>query len=133
MTYFYYKLSNRVPFSISYFTTVIMASSIKLFYSLQKFLRIIGICPPQSTQNTDSLNLTNKFLIISFVLIIFTTLGFISFAATSLFDYGFAFYILIAIISASVIYLLLIRQFEETFDFIENCEQFIEKRKYYYL
>lgn len=58
-----------------------------------------------------------------------TSIAFLAFEATSMFDYGFGFFTLITMANATVIYILFIGQLENTFDFIENCEKFIGKSK----
>lgn len=81
-------------------------------------------------QRDCSINLTNKLFIISYVLFFSTTVTFLVFDAQSLFDYGFALYLLIAVITGLGLYLLLIWKFKEILDFIESCEEFIENRTY---
>lgn len=107
-----------------------MASSVQLFHSFQKFHQIIGIYSSQPSRTDCLINLTNKVFIVSSVLYLITTVTFLVFDATSLFDYGFESYVLIAIITGTVIYLLFIWQHEGTLDFIQNCEKFIGKSEY---
>lgn len=53
------------------------------------------------------------------------------FQAKSMFEYGLAFCILIAMINGIAIYSIFIWQSENTLKFIHNCEEFVETSKYY--
>lgn len=62
--------------------------------------------------------------------IVFTTAASSVFESQSMFDYGFAFYVFIAMINVTIIYLTFIKQLQNTLDFIANCEEFIRKSMY---
>lgn len=57
----------------------------------------------------------------------FATAAFFVMEADSMFEYGLAFFVLIAIISSIVVYVIFIWQSENTVKFIEHCEEFIAK------
>lgn len=59
----------------------------------------------------------------------FTNAAFLAFEAESMFSYGLAFYVLIAMINGIVIYLSFIFQIENTLKYIGTCEEFIAKSK----
>lgn len=107
-----------------------MAGSIKLFQFVQKYNQIIGIYSSQSTTMQGSINSTQAFFWISCAQIWFTIAAFLVFEANSMFDYGFEFFAFISIINGIAIYSIFIWQSQNTLKFIENCERFIEKRKY---
>lgn len=116
-------------FVLSLLTTVIMTGSIKLFQHIQKFHQIVGIHSSQSNQKQWSAILGKTIFLISSAQLTFTIVAFLLFDAKSMFDYGLAFYILIALINNTGNYLFFIWRSENTFKFIENCVGFIEKRK----
>lgn len=103
-----------------------MADSIKLFQFIQKLHQILGIQPVQSNQKQRQ---TKTVLLICYTQYIFTTVAFLTFEAESIFEYGFACYMLLSIINAATIYLIFISQSQIQFDFIGNCEAFIKKRE----
>lgn len=107
-----------------------MAGSIRFLQFVQKFYRIIGIDPSQRGQNQRSTNSTQKFFLIGSAQSMFTTAAFLMFEATSIFNYGYAFYILISIINSATIYVIFILRSGNTSKFIENCERFIAKSEY---
>lgn len=107
-----------------------MTNSIEFLQFFRKCHQTIGICPPQPNQKPCLINWTKTILLISCVQVMFTTVAFLAFEAKSMFDYGFAFYVLISIINSMAIYLIFTWQSRNTFEFIGNCEQFIEKSKW---
>lgn len=109
-----------------------MASqSIQLFKFFQNFHQAIGIGSSQFKENSsNSSRLRTKFFLIICAQFVFTSIGFLPFEAKSMLDYGFGFFVLTTIISATIIYLLFIWQSHDTLKFIENCEGFIERGKY---
>lgn len=109
------------------FLIITMAGSIKLFQFFQMFHQVIGICEPYEQYPTKSLKTIFLFCLAQYIL---TTALFLAFEATSIFEYGFAFYILFTIINFTIIYSIFISQPESTFQFIQNCEKFIQKSKY---
>lgn len=106
-----------------------MASSVKLFQSFLEIHKAIGIHSSHPNQKRCSLNSRNKLVFATSVQFTFTTVAFCVFDATSMFDYGFASYILFCTITGTIIYLLFIWKFDETLGFIESGEKFIEKSK----
>lgn len=107
----------------------IMASSIKLFQSFLEIHKFIGIHSSQPNQKQWSFNSRNEIFLIISAEFAFSTAAFCVFDATSMFDYGFASYIIITIVTSIIIYLLFVWEFDETLDFVENGERFIEKSK----
>lgn len=103
-----------------------MAGSIKLFQFVQKFHRFIGIYPREPNQK-HSTNWTQATCLISYAQYLCTTSAFLLFEANSLFDFGFVFFTLAAVVNCIAIYLIFIWQSQNTYEFIENCERFIEK------
>lgn len=106
-----------------------MATSIKLFQFIQNIHQIIGIYPSVMNQKLCAINSRNATLIIFLTQFILTMVAFLVFEAKSVFDFGFGFFTLISTINIFVVYLLLIWQFENTVEFIDNCEAFIKKSK----
>lgn len=106
-----------------------MGSSIKLFQFVQRCNQTMGICLSQAHQKSRSTILTKTVSLICSAQIIFTTAAFLVFRANALFDYGFAFYMLITETNSFVIYIIFIWQRKNTSKFIEDCEGFIAKSK----
>lgn len=115
-------------FSLS--STVIMASSIKVFQFNQKFHQTIGFYLPQPNQNKLSLNLENKIVLIVFTQYGLTVGAYLVFEANRIADYTFGFIGLSSIAHSILIYMLFLWQLGNTLEFFENCEKFIEKSMY---
>lgn len=107
-----------------------MAGSFKLFQFVQQWHQAIGIYPSQSNQWPSQINSTNVIFLFCCAQFAFTTIVFLFVEATSMFEYGLAFFGLIGIINGIVIYLIFIWQSQNTLDFIKNCNRFIEKRMF---
>lgn len=95
----------------------------KLYQFFQKCDQIIGIAtqPYQKMLRTIFLIGQAQDLI--------PTVVYSLFIAESMYEYGFGFYVSITVTNTIVVYLLLIRQVENTSKFIESCEEFIAKSK----
>lgn len=59
------------------------------------------------------------------------TIAYLIFEVSSMFDYGFAFFMLTGSSNIIAIYLIFIWKLKSTLEFIEHCEEFIERSKYY--
>lgn len=106
-----------------------MDGSMKIFQYYQKSLHFIGIYPSQPNEKQSPINLKNKILLIACLQTVLTTAAFIIFDATSMFDFGMAFFALISISECEFSVLILIWQSDNTFQFFTTCEKFIEKSK----
>lgn len=104
-----------------------MAGAVKLFQFVQKCHQAYGIYPVQPNQRKHS---TKFIVLMSYAQFSVTTAAFVLFKAKSMFDFGFVFFLLISITNAIAVYLIFIWQSQNTFEFIGNCEGFIEKSKY---
>lgn len=112
-------------------STVIMTSSIRVFQFIRNFHQTIGIYyPSQPNQKQISLNLENNVFFFSFTHYTLTEVAFLVFEANSIIDYAFGFIPLCSAFVGFLIYILFMWQLENTFKFFENCEKFIEKRRY---
>lgn len=107
-----------------------MASSIKFLQFFRKFHQTIGIYPLQPDQKQRPPFSTKSISLICSGQFILTMAAFLVFEAKSMFDCGFALFILIASANGIVIYLILIWRLGNTLKLIENCEGFIEKREF---
>lgn len=110
-----------------------MANPIKLFPCVQECFRFMGIFPFQSNRKCLSTNLIRAIFLICCVQWMLTTAAFFVFAATSMFEYGFAFCMLNCIIADIVVYLIFIWQSDNALKFFEKCEGFIKQSKYWLL
>lgn len=106
-----------------------MAGSIKIFQFIQNFHGVIGISPAQSFEQQRSINSRNAIFLVSCAQEMFAIVAFLIFEAQTMFDYGFGFFGGMSLLLSIVVYVIFIRQSENTFKFIENCEAFIEKSK----
>lgn len=106
------------------------AKAIKLFQNVRKFYRTLGIYPPSPTSNqTISLNRKNLF-ILSGSLITFTLpSAYLLFEAKSISEFGIPFCVSVIILSTIAINLIQIWRGGRIYQFIENCDGFIEQRK----
>lgn len=100
---------------------------VKLFQFAQQCHQIIGIHPYLPNQKYLSANSTRAIILTASTQLFFTTAAFILFEAESMFDYGFSFSMAIAGANGIAVYIIFIRQSENTLKFIGNCEGFIEK------
>lgn len=114
--------------AISLFATANMSGSVKLFQFIQKCHQMIGIHSIEPNQNQWYTKRTAIFMSFSTQCIL-TSSGFLLFKAESMFEYGFTYFILITLIVETINYTLFIWQSENTIEFIDNCEKFIEKRE----
>lgn len=110
-----------------------MAGSIKLFQFVQKCHQAFGIhqyqSNPNPSQDQHSTNSVKTVFLISFVQFMCTTAAFFLLAATSMFHYGFVFFLLVTISNGVAIYLIFVYQSKNTLKFIQKCERFIGKSK----
>lgn len=88
-----YTICSRQQFHVhvrsmfSLWSTVIMASSLKLLQFFQKCHKIIGIYPSQPNQKHCSITTTNTIAVISFTQLMLTMAGFLVYETVFLFDY----------------------------------------------
>lgn len=101
--------------------------SINLFQFNQKFCEIIGVKLPEANPNGHIFNLINLGVVISLTVFIMPTAAYLLYDANSMAEYGIVFYILICGIEGMVVYFITIWEIDEILEFIENCEEFIEK------
>lgn len=129
----FWKQQIEVEYScgISLVSIVKMAGSIKFLQFFRQCHQIIGIYPHQPRQKYISTNLTRAIFLISVLTFSITTAAYFVFEATSMFQHGFSFCTLICMILTIVLYSIFIWQSENTLKFLENCEGFIEKSKYW--
>lgn len=91
----------------------------------------MGIYQMQPNQKRYPINWEKTFFLIGCIIWSYTTVAVLAFEETSMFVYGFSFYILTAIFNCLFIYFQFIWQLENTLKFIKNCEEFIGMSKYY--
>lgn len=115
--------------AVSSVLVVNMAGSIKIFQLFRKCHQTIGIHPPQPNQKQPLINWIKWIFVICLAQLMFATAAFMVFEAKSMFDYGLAFLLSIAIINSLVVYLIFIWQTENIVKFIGNCEDFIVESK----
>lgn len=111
--------------NISILIAIKMDSSIKLFQIIQKHYQSIGIYG----QNRSPINLKNWIFFICVIQLFAFPAIFLTFFATTMFEYGMILYALISITFCTSTYLFSIWQLKNMFEFEEFCEEFIGKRK----
>lgn len=126
------KSNRNYRFGVSMVSIVKMTTSIKFFHFFQKCHKIIGIYPCQSIPKQHSINPIQIIFLICAFLHILVIVAYLVFEAKSIFDYGFAFFSLIAVVDIVFVYLILIWQLQNTLQFIRNCEDFIVNKSTYY-
>lgn len=116
-------------FSFSSLSIAIMATSIKLFQFFQKFHETIGISISQANRKQWIITARKITFLICCLQLMFTTFTFLVFETKSMFEFGFGLFITLSTINTNVVYLISLWQLEKTSKYIENCEEFIRKRK----
>lgn len=106
-----------------------MAGSIKLFQSNLKYYYVIGIYSHASNANSHSINSRNKIFLVIYLLYILSSGAFLFFEAQTLLEFGISFFATISGIFQMAIYLHIVWHMKNLWEFIENCEGFIEKSK----
>lgn len=103
--------------------------SIKLFQFNRKYLQKIGIELQRSNQNRLGSNLKamNVVFIVSLANLAMPSAAFLFNDAKAMGEYCITFYAIICAIVTKVMYSIFIWKLEDMLNFIENCEQFIEK------
>lgn len=102
---------------------------IKVFQFIQNFQKSIGIVASQSNQKQYAINLKSVIFQLCALELTLTTGAFVFFEAKSMFQYGFAAFVLVTTVSSSLFYLSFSFKLKNTLEFIENCEEFIKKSK----
>lgn len=116
---------DRILRSLSWLAA--MASPIKLFDFFQKTHQTIGIHPFSANPKKCSIYSRNELFLIGLTQTVLASGAFLALEATSMFDYGFGFLILISIANPIVVYLLFMWKSESTLNAIKHCEGFIEQ------
>lgn len=107
-----------------------MAGSVKLFHFNQQCYQITGYYPSQSKQRYLSTNWTRAIFVTCYLQTTISTAAFFAFVATSMFEYGLSFVMVVCVIMTCALYLIFIWKSENIMQFIEKCEGLIEKSKY---
>lgn len=110
------------------FWWIIMAK-IKLFYNVQKYFKALGFHAPLQPNKHCPVNRRNGFFMFTLAGMIIPTFGFLLFKAKSAFEYSNTFYISITLATAGVAYIIYLYRMKAIINLIENCQEFIEKRK----
>lgn len=108
-----------------------MASKIKLFQSVQKCNRSMGIYPHPSKSNRKwTFNAINLIFLIGFAQMTITSAAFSFFQAESTIEYGGCFYIAITETGSTSYYLIQMWQINNLLKLIEQFEDFIENSEF---
>lgn len=107
-----------------------MAGRIKLFQSVQKYHRTMGIYQLQPNQRWLTFNSRNLLFLVSFIQMLVTTIGFSIFHAKTTIEYGACYYAYISEIGSTTYFLLQMCQITNFSKLIEHFEEFIEESKY---
>lgn len=103
--------------------------SIKLFQFNQKYCKTIGIQLPETNRKGCKYNWINLGFFICSIEFFITSSAYLLYDANSMAEYGIVFFVLTTVIECMVAYLISILKVKEISEFIENCEDFIEKSK----
>lgn len=100
-----------------------MAGSLRFLQLFQRIHKFVGI------QNGSLIDTRGVLFVVFNAQFLLTSIAFIGFEAKSMFDYGIEFFVLICITNSMIVYFLFIWRFENSKNFIENCEKFMAKSK----
>lgn len=108
-----------------------MGGSIELFQLFQICQKFLGICPFQADQKPHSIIVKRIIFLFGNAQFLASVTMHIIFEAELMFDFGLSTFQIICSVNGIVVYSLFLWQLENTLQFIENCEKFIEKSKYH--
>lgn len=100
----------------------------KLFESVQKYFRTLGIHPPESSEKS-TYNLLNLIVLLVLVTGSIFTMAFCLFKAITVREYGDSFYASVTEMANTVYLLSNIWKMRTIFNVITRLEDFIQKRK----
>lgn len=107
-----------------------MASSIRIFVTVRKFYRTLGILRPLGTQQTAHWSVFNaKTFFFSFchMRMCISAIAFCIFQAKSRFEYGFTIYVFVSELACMFYYSIQIWKIDDIVTLCTNYEDFIEK------
>lgn len=109
-----------------YRSAAIMAScdKIELFKFVRKTYQDIGIFPPESNPNFNSINLKNGLFSFCLIQFLISTAAYLWFEAESMIEYGIICYTCTTIIFSLAVYLIFLWQSRNILIYIENFERF---------
>lgn len=103
---------------------------IELFKFTQKTCQDIGIYPPDANRNASPLNLKNVLVLFCLGQFFISSAANFSFDASSMIEYGMAFFTCLSTSLSIITYLIIIWRLKIILNYIETCKRFIEKSKY---
>lgn len=112
----------------SYKLNIIMVGAVKLFQATQKFMRMLGIYPPEPHQS-HSFNFKNLSIIFCSICSFFGVFVFFVFQAQTAMEFSVSFYASITILIIIAVFTINIWKAPTIFKLIELVEKFSEKRK----
>lgn len=101
--------------------------AIKLFGFIKKTYENIGIFRPQLSQNNKLINFKTGLILVGEAQFFTSAVAYLLFEANSIVEYGMVFFTCTSTCLSITKYLLLSWQMTNIFNYIGNCEQFIEK------
>lgn len=104
--------------------------TIKLFKFIQKSFQGIGIYPPQLNQTHNPINPTFWLNLFCHAQFFVSSTAYLLFEADSMIEYGLVFFIDATVIGCFIFYLISFWETKAIFNYIENCERFVEKSEY---
>lgn len=105
--------------------------AMKLFESVQKYFRTLGIRPPESSEKS-SYNFLNSMVLLVLVTGSIFTMAFCLFKAITVREYGDSFYASVTEMANTVYLLSNIWKMRTIFNVITRLEEFIQKRKWFF-
>lgn len=105
----------------------VMAGRIKLFQSVQKYHRTMGIVRLQPNQRWLTFNARNLIFLASFAHLFLITVGFSIFYAKTTMEYGTGYYAYISETGSTTYFLIQMWQINNFFKLIEHFQEFVEK------
>lgn len=114
---------------ISWILAIAMTNSVKLFQGVRKYLRTIGIYPPQPGQR-HSFNSKNIFFLFCLIISFFGVALFFIFQAKTSAEFSISFYESVTLLTVIGLFTINICKASNIFNLIETMDEFVEKSKW---
>lgn len=124
------RIHFRFGFSVKLANIMTGRDKIKLFKFIRKIYHHIGISPSESNPKHSLINLKHWFIILCNAQFFLSSTAYLLFKASSMIEYGMAFFISTSIVASTAVYLIFFYKVKNILNYIEKCEGFIEQSEY---
>lgn len=113
-------------FSSSQTVNMTVSSKTKLFSFIKKIYQNINNSSSRPNPHSSPINSNKRIFLFSIAQLLIPSIAYVLFEANSMFEYGLAIYSCIT----TIVFSLFWRHMDNIYDYIENCERFIEQSEY---